>query len=180
MSNALATSRRVKAIGILVLLLGVWGALVPFVGPTFGYDMGGTPAWTWTESHATLHLAPGIAAVLGGAWMAGSNRVSTSRLGALLAAVAGTWFVIAPSLHPLWAGQSMGGSMSMGESALSSALTSLGYHYGTGVVIAMLGAYAFGVSPRSRAVSDEVTVAARHDEAEGSSADERPLAESRR
>lgn len=58
------------------------GALVPFVGPTFGYGMGGTAAWTWSESHLTLHLLPGIAAALGGALLVRGRR-ATQVAGAL-------------------------------------------------------------------------------------------------
>lgn len=142
------TARHVKTAGVLLLLLGVWGALLPFAGPAFGYDMGGGPAWTWTESHATLHLLPGVAAVLGGLLLVrGRGRVGQT-FGAVLAALAGIWFVIGPSLHPLWAGRSMG-MMDMG-SALSGALSDLGYHYGTGALITVVSGYALGVLVASR------------------------------
>ncbi len=88
--------------------------------------MGGAPAWDWSESHLTLHLLPGVAAVLGGMLLMLGQRAS-QLLGSVLAVAGGVWFVIAPTLHPLWADQGMGG-MSMGESALSSALSGLGYH----------------------------------------------------
>ena len=57
--------RQLLLIRVIVLTLGIWGALVPFVGPTFDYGMGGTAAWTWSESHVTLHLLPGLAAIAG-------------------------------------------------------------------------------------------------------------------
>ncbi len=136
-------SSQAKLAGVIVLILGLWGALVPFVGPSFGYGMGSSSSWTWTESHLTLHLAPGIAAVLGAALML-RGRLVTQVFGALLAVLSGVWFVVAPSLHPLWAGQSMSGMGGMGESALSSALSALGYHYGTGAIIAVFAAWALG------------------------------------
>ncbi len=67
----------------------------------------------------------------------------------MLAVAGGVWFVIAPTLHPLWADPGMDG-MSMGESALSSALSGLGYHYGTGALITVAAAYALGAFGSAR------------------------------
>ncbi|MBA3525271.1 MAG: hypothetical protein H0T85_12145 [Geodermatophilaceae bacterium] len=138
--------RRLSGAGVALLVLGLWGALVPFAGPSFGYGMGGTPAWTWSESHLTLHLLPGLAAIVGGLIVLRGREQAQRLLGAVLAAAGGTWFLVAPTLHPLWAPSAMGGmgSMDMGDSAMSSALSGLGYHYGTGALIALIGAYAVG------------------------------------
>lgn len=136
-------SGQAKVAGVVVGLLGLWGALVPFVGPTFGYGMGGTPAWTWSESHLTLHLAPGVVALLGGLMLLRGRRAGQV-LGGMLGVVGGAWFVIAPTLHPLWAAPTMSGMDGMGDSALSEALSGLGYHYGTGALIAVFAAYALG------------------------------------
>ncbi len=138
------TSDRARRTGLILIILGFVGALVPFVGPSFDFGMGDTPAWTWTEGRATLHLAPGIAAMVGGLVLMRGHARENQRLGAILAAAGGTWFIIAPTLRPLWAAPSMGGMSGMGDSALSSAVSSLVYHYGTGVVIALLAAYALG------------------------------------
>jgi len=124
----------------------------PFIGPSFGYGMGGVAAWTWTESHATLHLAPGVAAIVGTLFLLRGRRAGQT-FGSLLAMTGGIWFVIAPSLHPLWAGQGMAGISGisgMGDSATSSALSAIGYHYGTGVLIAIVAAYTLGVLGHGR------------------------------
>ncbi len=142
-------SGRARVAGGVLLVLGLWGALVPFIGPSFGYGMGGVAAWTWTESHATLHLAPGVAAIVGAFFLLRGRRASQT-FGSLLAMTGGIWFVIAPSLHPLWAGQSMNGMSGMGSSATSSALSAIGYHYGTGVLIAIVAAYTLGVLGHAR------------------------------
>jgi len=105
-------SGRAKIAGGVLLMLGLWGALVPFIGPSFGYGMGGVAAWTWTESHATLHLAPGVAAIVGTLFLLRGRRAGQT-FGSLLAMTGGIWFVIAPSLHPLWAGQGMAGMSGM-------------------------------------------------------------------
>lgn len=139
-------SSRARATGIAVLVVGAWGALIPFAGPSFGYGMGSSQAWAWTESHVTLHLLPGLAAIIGGLLLASTARTRQAG-GALIALLGGVWFVIGPSLHPLWADtvQSMSGGMMHAGSAMSSALSALGYHYGTGALIIVAGAYALGV-----------------------------------
>jgi len=138
---------------VIVGIVGIWGALIPFVGPSFGYGMGTSQSWQWSESHLTLHLAPGLAAVLGAALMLQGQR-ARQLSGATLAVLGGAWFVLAPTLHPLWATPSMGGMGGMGGSALSSALSGLGYHYGTGAVIAIAAAYALGVLSAGRVTAD--------------------------
>lgn len=135
-------STRIRPLGLAVLLVGAWGALIPFVGPSFGYRMGATAAWTWSESHVTLHLLPGLAAFLGGSVVFGAAR-RHARWGAALALLGGIWFVVGPTLHNAWA-SSGSGSMMMGDSVWSQIATSLGYHYGTGVIITALAAYALG------------------------------------
>lgn len=143
--------REIRAAAVIVGIVGIWGALVPFVGPLFGYGMGTSPAWQWSESHLTLHLAPGVAAVVGAALMLRGRR--TRQLpGAALAVLGGAWFVIAPTLHPLWAAASgMGG---MGGSTWSGVLSGLGYHYGTGAVITVAAAYALGALGTTSTSSD--------------------------
>ncbi len=144
-------SRRVKIAAVIVGVVGIWGAVIPFVGPSFGYGMGNSQAWEWSESRLTLHLAPGVVAVMGAGLLMGARR-SGQLFGALLGVAGGAWFVIAPSLHPLWAGGMSG--MSMDGSALSGALSALGYHYGTGAIIAIAAAYAVGaLNPSKSAAS---------------------------
>jgi len=147
---------RVRAVGIAVVLVGAWGALIPFVGPLFGYRMGNVTAWTWSESHATLHLVPGVVALVGGVLMLGAAR-RRARLGAVLALLGGAWFIFGPTFHPAWA--SGDGMMMMGGGVWSGIASSLGYHYGTGVVIGALGAYALGVLANVTPVASRGTTA---------------------
>jgi len=42
MDTASYVSRQVRVAAVIVGILGVWGALIPFVGPSFGYGMGTT------------------------------------------------------------------------------------------------------------------------------------------
>ena len=51
-------SSQVRAAGVVVLALGLWGALIPFVGPTFGYGMGGAQAGTGPRAVRPCTLPP--------------------------------------------------------------------------------------------------------------------------
>jgi len=144
MVAAVHVSRQVKIAAVIVGIVGIWGALIPFVGPSFGYGMGTAESWQWSDRRLTGHLAPGFAAALGAILML-QGRWARQLPGASLALLGGAWFVLGPTLRPLWATQSMGGMSGMDGSALSSALTGLGYHYGTGVVIVIAAAYALGL-----------------------------------
>src|SRR5258708_34381753 len=45
--------------GLLLVLLGAWGALVPFVGPYFHYAYTPDTAWTYTSDRLWLEILPG-------------------------------------------------------------------------------------------------------------------------
>jgi len=52
--------------GLVLILLGAWGALIPFVGPYFHFAYTPDAAWTWTWGRFFLEIVPGVATVLGG------------------------------------------------------------------------------------------------------------------
>ncbi len=153
-------SSKIQKLGFVVAIVGLWGAVVPYAGPEFGYDMGGGSAWTWTESRFTLHLLPGLLAMLGGVTMMMRSGRGRMRLGAALGALGGAWFIVAPVIRPAWANSD--GMMMMGNGVWDQILTSLGYHSGTGVVILAVSAFALGVltdaeagtSPRTESGAD--------------------------
>jgi len=147
------TAGNVRVAGAIALVLGLWGALVPLIGPSFGYRMGSAQAQIWSESIVTLHLVPGVAAVLG-ALLIMRGRRTIQTLGALLATAGGIWFVIAPSMRPLWSDPGMSGMSGMSGSAMSSALSALGYHYGTGALVTVAAAYALGALAARGSSSD--------------------------
>ena len=41
-------AHRGRVIGVLLMLLGAWGAVVPFVGPYFGYAYTPDKVWVYT------------------------------------------------------------------------------------------------------------------------------------
>src|SRR5437764_4891631 len=88
--------------GLLITILGAWGALVPFIGPYWNYTIGSSATWHWSTNRLWLSVLPGAVAALGGLMMMlGGTRRAVST-GALLATLAGIWFVAGPSVSMLW------------------------------------------------------------------------------
>ena len=52
--------------GLLLVLLGLWGALIPLVGPYFHYAYTPDSAWTLTAGRVWLEIVPGAATFVGG------------------------------------------------------------------------------------------------------------------
>ncbi len=136
-----------RASGALIMLVGAWGGIAPYVGPTFAYHMDGAGAWQWTTARAELSLGPGVIAVLGGLLLMIAGYRAAQRFGAFIAATAGTWFVVGSLFYPLWSGASVA-LPATSTPAISTTwmriVETLGFFLGTGVLIAILAAYAYG------------------------------------
>ena len=130
---------RTRGSAILILLLGIWGGIVPFVGGYFGYPSG-APTWHWSMTNAMLSVAAGAVAVFGALLMMG-GRPSMGRLGGLLALIGGAWFILGPIFLPLWSNAT---ALKTSGSKVMQVLEQIGYHFGTGVLITALAGYALG------------------------------------
>ena len=97
--------------GFLLILLGLWGALIPFVGPYFHFAYTPDKAWTYNTARLWLEILPGAAVFLGGFLLMIAKGRHAALFGAMLAAAAGAWFTLGPVLSPLWNNHvPMGGS----------------------------------------------------------------------
>jgi len=146
--------------GLLILIGGIWGGVIPYVGPYFHYALGPDRAWTWTTGRLYLDLLPAIAAVIGGLILLGAGPWSLGRFGALLALLAGIWFVVGPELSILWHGGSGVAGATHGSRTVR-VLEPIGFHTGLGVLIAALAGYALPgfLAPRRAAVATEAAAA---------------------
>src|SRR5258705_12015925 len=84
---------RGAASGFLLILLGAWGALIPFVGPYFDFAFTPDQEWTWTIARGWLEVLPGAATVVGGLLLLGSRNRATAMIGGWLAVLAGACVV---------------------------------------------------------------------------------------
>src|SRR5260370_39946642 len=76
---------RGAASGFLLVLLGAWGALIPFIGPYFHYAYTPEVAWTYTTARLWLEILPGAAVFLGGILLIIATRRHVALFGAALA-----------------------------------------------------------------------------------------------
>ncbi|WP_293004348.1 hypothetical protein [Mycobacterium sp.] len=84
--------------GLLLLILGVWGALIPFVGPYLHLAYTPGQAWVWSTARAWLEVVPGVVTAAGGFLLLISGNRATAMFGGWLAVVAGAWFVVGRTL----------------------------------------------------------------------------------
>ncbi len=128
--------------GVLLVLLGIWGALIPFVGPYFHYAYTPDRTWDYTSGRLWLEILPGLAAIIGGVLMLISRFRPVAVLGTWLAAAGGAWFALGGLLARKWTtipsvGTPVGGTGHM-------VLEQVGFFIGLGVVIVFAAAAAMG------------------------------------
>ncbi len=137
--------------GLLLILLGAWGALVPFVGPYFHYAYTPDRTWAYTSGRLWLEVVPGAATVLGGLIVLSTRSRLWGCCGAFLAALAGAWFVVGAAVTAQFIksaairpGVPVGTSAGAAASSLRQFLEGLGFFTGTGVLIVFFAALALG------------------------------------
>ena len=130
--------------GFLLMLLGLWGALIPFVGPYFHYAYTPDKAWTYNTGRLWLELLPGAAVVFGGFLLMVARGRHTALFGALLAAAAGAWFTLGTVLSPLWNHHVPMGGSPASSTVYMRIMEQLGFFTALGVVIVFVAAVALG------------------------------------
>jgi hypothetical protein len=129
--------------GALIMLLGLWGALVPFIGPYFDYSFGVNSTWHYTADRLWLCIIPGAVAVVAGLMLLTAGSRPTGVFAGWLAVAAGAWFVVGPAVSLTWeTGPGPIGAPLYGPTR--QMLELVGYFYGLGALIVALGAYAIG------------------------------------
>jgi hypothetical protein len=160
-SETLRLPRTTGAVsGLLIVALGIWAGLIPFIGPYFHYAFGSYQSWHYTDQRLWLDIVPAAVAVIGGLML----MTATSRVGGLtagwVALAAGAWFVVGPPVSVLWhhtiypIGTPTGGYT-------RQTLEWVGYFDGVGALIIALAAFAMGrYFSRPRVVAEPAAVAA--------------------
>lgn len=128
--------------GLLLVLLGLWGALIPFVGPYFNFAFTPDQPWAWTAGRGWLMVLPGALTVLGGLILLMSRNRATAMFGGWLAVISGAWFIV---------GRAFAGPLGLGDAGAPVAATETGrlwlemaFFYAPGALIIFLGAAAIG------------------------------------
>jgi hypothetical protein len=141
-----------EAVGLITVITAAWGGIIPYVGPTFGYNADGTSSWYWNLTHAVLALVPGAVAFLCGLTLmapvhpdkTGSRRMSLTAAGTLIV-LCGAWFVIGPLAWPVLSNVS---GYFVAAAPLRNLANHVGYALGPGLLLAACGAFAVGWAAR--------------------------------
>jgi hypothetical protein len=145
--------RRGSLCGLLLVLLGAWGGLAPFVGPYFKFAFTPDKAWAYTQGRLYLSIVPGAAALLGGLLVLITRSRALGVIGGLLAAAGGAWLVAGqgvtatllrrPSIT-IGTPITRGGAVFTGSTSTYQELELLAFFAGLGILIAFFGALAIG------------------------------------
>jgi hypothetical protein len=126
--------------GLLLVILGAWGALIPFRGPHFNFAYTPDRDWVWSIARGWLEVLPGTAAVVGGLLLIVAGSRFSAMLGAWLAALAGAWFVVGCQLAPLMGIGSAGDPIAATER--KQVVLQISYFSGLGVLIVFVAGVA--------------------------------------
>lgn len=129
--------------GFLLMLCGIWAALIPFVGPYFNFAYTPNVTWHWTWARFWMDVLPGIGAFVGGFLLLTSANRATALFGGWLASIAGMWLIVGTSVSMLWhhgpgyAGLPYGGND-------RQAWEQLAFFYAIGALTLFLGTMSLG------------------------------------
>jgi hypothetical protein len=130
--------------GTLIALLGIWGALVPFVGPYFHYAYTPDKAWTYDHGRLLLEILPGAAAFLGGVLLIYAMSRHLALFGALLGILSGAWFALGTVFAPLWTTNAAPAGVPASATTFMRIMEQIGFFTGLGVVLVLLSAAVAG------------------------------------
>jgi hypothetical protein len=136
---------------VLLILLGAWGGLAPFVGPYFHFAYTPDKAWAYTSGRLWLSIVPGAAALVGGLLVTFATHRAVGMFGAVLAVLGGVWFIVgAPVTRLVVVNVSVSPGVPLARSvgSISAAnwqtLEGFGFFTVTGILILFFGALALG------------------------------------
>lgn len=138
--------------GLLLILLGAWGGLIPFVGPYFNFAYSPDKTWFYSSGRLYLSIVPGAAAVLGGLLIAVTRSRAAGTIGGLLAAVGGAWFVVGAAVVDIVLKRTSitpgtpvpHGTSAVGTTSVWMYLETVGFFVGVGILIIFFGSIAIG------------------------------------
>jgi hypothetical protein len=153
--------------GVLLILIGAWGGLAPFVGPYFRFAYTPDKAWAYTSGRLWLSAVPGAAALLGGLLVLGASHRAVGCFGAFIAALGGAWFIVggpvialAVKSGSIGPGAPLTGPLGSLSSATRVFLEQFAFFTGIGVAILFFGALALGrfsvVGVRDAALAEQL------------------------
>ncbi|TDC70810.1 hypothetical protein E1200_04175 [Actinomadura sp. GC306] len=126
--------------GLLLVLLAIWGGLIPFVGPYFNFGFGPNEPWVYTADRLVLSILPAVAVGLGGLILLSAANRPIAQFGGWLAVAGGLWFVVGNTIAALW---NMGVGAPLGGEGRRVA-EQMSFFEGLGAVMVLLAGLALG------------------------------------
>jgi len=151
--------------GVLLILLGLWGGLAPFVGPYLHFGYSPDKAWDFTTGRLYFSVVPGAAALLGGLLVLATRNRGVGIFGGLLGVLGGAWFIAGTAFVTYVLKRSIALGSPLVPTGTTSAvqlrmyLEQVALFTGVGLLILFLGALAIGrfsmISARDAAAQAE-------------------------
>ena len=123
--------------GLLLIILGVWGALIPFIGPYFHFAYTPGQPGRGATARGWLEVLPGAATAVGGFLLLVSGNRATAMFGGWLAALGGAWFVVGRTLASTLRLGDIGHPVAATDA--KRAVLEIAYFSGLGALIVFLG-----------------------------------------
>ena len=137
--------------GVLLILLGLWGGLGPFVGPYFHFGLVPDRAWAYSSGRLYYSIDPAAAVLLGGVVVLLTRNRAIGIAGGLLAVLGGAWFGLGTGVVTFVLKQtSVSAGAPIGTPGLGAVLTvrmyleQIALFGGLGLLIVFFGALAVG------------------------------------
>lgn len=135
--------------GVMLVLLGLWGGLAPFIGPYIHFGFTPDKAWAYNQGRLYYSLVPGAVALVGGVLVLITRNRAVGIAGGLLAVLAGAWFGLGDGFVTTVLKKT---SINIGsplvpagaDAQLRTYLETISFFGGLGLVILFFGALAVG------------------------------------
>jgi len=141
--------RRGSVCGLLLILLGLWGGLAPFIGPYIHFGYTPDKAFHYSSGRLYYSIIPAAAVLIGGVLAVLSRNRGLGVVAGLVATLGGIWFslgqtfmtVVLKKSFPVGSPILHAGATPTGLRAYLETLTLFG---GLGVLVVLVGAVAMG------------------------------------
>lgn len=127
--------------GGVLLLLGLWGVAVPFIGPQTDTAFSDVGAGTWTAERGWLQVLPAVATMVGGLLLLVSRNRAVAMLGAWMGVFGGVWFVVGRTVYELLG---FGNTADAAATGATANWEDLALFAGLGALIVFLAAVSIG------------------------------------
>jgi hypothetical protein len=134
--------------GLLLILLGLWGGLIPFVGPYFHFGYTPDKAWAYNSGRLYYSIIPAAVVLVGGLLALATRNRGVGMFGGILAVLGGIWLGLGETFTVVVLKKSIQAGSPIipagGASQVYRYLEGLTLFSGLALLVAIIGAIAIG------------------------------------